>query len=162
MNRTGVRRAEAADIPAMVDLSEQKRTQYQAYQPLFWKKAEDSREKQAPFFEAQLGRDDVIALVHLRNGTMDGFLIARLVPSPPVYAAGLTCLIDDYCVSDDDWSGTAKALLDAAAQEAVERGAVQAVVVCGHLDEPKRQLLSESGHTIASEWWVRPLASPKR
>lgn len=33
--------------------------------------------------------------------------------------------------------------------------------MCGHLDQPKRQLLSDSGHAIASEWWVRPLKSPK-
>lgn len=157
----GVRKAEIADIPAMVDLSEQKRVRYQGYQPLFWKKAEDSRERQAPFFESQLGRADVIALVHQRHDRVDGFVIARLVPAPPVYAAGLTCLIDDYCVSDEAWSGVGNSLLDAAAREAANRGAAQAVVVCGHRDQPKRQSLSDSGYTIASEWWVRPLSSPK-
>jgi hypothetical protein len=28
------------------------------------------------------------------------------------------------------------------------------VVVCGHSDEDKRRMLSGTGLTIASEWWV--------
>lgn len=152
-----IRKALAADVPAMVDLSEQKRLQYQAYQPLFWSKAGDSREKQTPFMAAMIARENVIALVHEREGVADGFVIASLVPSPPVYAAGLTCVIDDYCVAEQNWDGTGKALLDAALAVARERGAAQCVVVCGHMDQPKRALLAASGLTIASEWWVRPL-----
>lgn len=152
-----IRRAEAADVPSMVELSEKKRIQYQSYQPVFWSKAADSRQKQTGFFENVMKRENVIALVHDHGGNIDGFVIATLVPSPPVYAAGLTCAIDDYCVADGDWQGTGRELLDAVTAQAKERGAAQVVVVCGHLDEPKRQLLSLLGHTIASEWWVKPL-----
>jgi GNAT superfamily N-acetyltransferase len=152
-----IRRAEAADVSAIVDLSEAKRLQYQSYQPLFWRKAEDSREKQAPFLQQMLSRDNVLGLVQERDGVVDGFVIAMLVPAPPVYAAGLTCVIDDFCVNDLDWQGTGSALLGAATQLAKERGAVQCVVVCGHLDQPKREMLASFGHTIASEWWVTPI-----
>ena len=34
--------ATADDVPALVALSESKRTQYAAYQPQFWRKAADS------------------------------------------------------------------------------------------------------------------------
>jgi hypothetical protein len=37
-----------------------------------------------------------------------------------------------------------------------QRGAVQAVVVTGHLDLPKRELLRACGLEPASEWWVTP------
>lgn len=104
-----------------------------------------------------LTRDHVIGLVHERDGIVDGFVIATVVPSPPVYAAGLTCVIDDFCVNDHDWQGTGHALLGAATQLAKERGAVQCVVVCGHVDQPKREMLASFGHTIASEWWVSPI-----
>lgn len=152
-----VRKALVSDLPAMVDLSERKRTQYESYQPLFWRKAGDSRERQLAFFEHLLARENIIALVHDGSGVVDGFVIATLAPSPPVYAAGLSCVIDDYCVSDHDWSGVGAALLDAVTRAAEERGAVQTVVVCGHMDQPKREMLRVSGHTIASEWWVKPI-----
>jgi hypothetical protein len=154
---TMIRKARLADVPALVALSEQKRLQYQSYQPLFWRKAIDSREKQTLFLEQQLTRDNVIALVHEHHQHIQGFVIATLVPSPPVYAAGLTCVIDDYCVLGHDWAEAGKALLDAATQAAKERGAVQTVVVCGHQDESKRGMLLALGHTIASEWWVKPI-----
>lgn len=140
-----------------MDLSEQKRIQYQDYQPLFWRKAEDSAARQAGFLQHMLARENVFALVYESEGVAKGFLIAALVPSPPVYAAGLTCSVDDYWVADQDWDGAGRALLDAAAEAARERGAVQCVVVCGHLDGPKRSMLAGAGHTIASEWWVKPL-----
>lgn len=152
-----IRQSQPADAAAIVDLSEQKRVQYQAYQPLFWRKAADSREKQTLFLEHQLKRENVIALIHTQGERIDGFVIATLVPAPPVYAAGLTCVIDDYCVLEQRWDAIGKALLDAITQIAGERGAVQVVVVCGNLDEPKREMLRKSGHTIASEWWVKPI-----
>lgn len=152
-----IRKAQATDVSAMVELSEQKRLQYQDYQPLFWRKAADSREKQTPFMTAMIIRENVIARVHERAGMIDGFVIASLVPSPPVYAAGLTCVIDDYCVKGHDWEQTGKALLDSALAIARERGAAQCVVVCGHMDPPKRALLAAEGLSIASEWWVKPL-----
>ncbi|MFZ5815196.1 MAG: N-acetyltransferase [Bacillota bacterium] len=154
-----IRPATSADLPAMVALSEAKRTEYERYQPVFWRKAPDSAAVQAPFFTALLQRPNVIALVHEERGVVDGFLIADLIPSPPVYApGGLTCRIDDYCVaSGADWEQVGLALLRAAEAAGAERGAVQTVVVCGHLDLPKRAMLAAAGYSIASEWWTRPI-----
>jgi hypothetical protein len=55
-----------------------------------------------------------------------------------------------------NWATTGVRLLRAALAEAGRRGAVQAVVVTAHLDEPKRQALRACGLEIASEWWVTP------
>jgi hypothetical protein len=85
---SSIRPAQKADAAIIVALSEQKRIQYESYQPVFWRKAPDSREKQLPFIEHQLTRENVIALVHEQGGVIDGFVIATLAPSPPVYAAG--------------------------------------------------------------------------
>jgi hypothetical protein len=54
------------------------------------------------------------------------------------------------------WPTTGVQLLRAALAEAGQRGAVQAVVVTAHLDEPKRQALRACGLEVASEWWVTP------
>lgn len=160
MQNSAIRKAGLADVPRMVDLSEQKRTQYQSYQPIFWRKAAGSREQQIPHFERVVGSDRVIALVHERAGSIDGFVIATLVEAPPVYdPGGLTCLIDDFTVADpQEWEAIGARLLREAAREAGARGAVQAVVGCGHQDEPKRAMLAAGGFAIASEWYVKEIA----
>ena len=153
-----IRRARATDVSRLVDLSEEKRLQYQAYQPLFWRKAPDSREKQLPYFERLLSDDRVIALVHERDDAIDGFVVATLLNAPPVYdPGGLTCLIDDFVAADERWDTVGAALLAAVDREAKHRGAVQMVVVCGHLDQRKRRMLADGAFTIASEWYVKSI-----
>lgn len=153
-----IRIADQTDLAAIVELAETRRRQYESYQPTFWGKAPDSREKQLPFLAAQLKRENVITLVHEANGGVDGFLIATLVQSPPVYTAGLTCSVDDYCVAAPDlWPIVGAALLEAAAEAAKARGAAQMVVVTANRDVAKRTMLADQRYTIASEWWTRPL-----
>jgi GNAT superfamily N-acetyltransferase len=160
MPESRIRTAQTADVPRMVDLSEQKRLEYQSYQPGFWRKAADSREKQIPHFEHVVGSDRVIALVCERLGTIEGFVIASLVDAPPVYdPGGLTCVIDDFVVADArEWQSLGGALLSEANRQAQARGAVQTVVVCGHQDQPKRSMLADLGFSIASEWYVKGIS----
>lgn len=124
---------------------------------MFWRKAEDSAEKQRAFLEQLLERDNVIGLVYERDGT-EGFVIGSLVPAPPVYEpGGLTCSVDDFVVAEEAWESIGGELLDAVAAEARARGAAQMVVVSAHLDTQKREMLVSHTYAIASEWWVRPL-----
>jgi len=155
MNGT-VRAAQAADVPAMADLAERRRVEYQRFQPTFWRKAADSRARQLPYFERLVGSEDHIALVYERAGAIAGFILGALIPAPPVYdPGGPTCLVDDFTVAAaESWELVGSAPLRAARQEARRRGAVQLVVVCAHLDRPKRAMLRSSGFSIASEWYV--------
>ncbi|HWI65129.1 MAG TPA: GNAT family N-acetyltransferase [Symbiobacteriaceae bacterium] len=154
-----IRNAISADLDAILDLAEARRLTYEGYQPVFWRKAPDSREKQRPFLTVQLARENMFALVHETDGRVDGFLIAAIVPSPPVYnPGGPTCSVDDYCVAEPlHWSTVGAELLEAAAVEAKARGAAQMVVVVANRDLPKRAMLDEQAYSIASEWWTKPL-----
>src|SRR5260370_8282279 len=122
--QVAIRTAEPADVPRMVDLSEQKRIQYQSYQPQFWRKAADSREKQLVHFERVIGSERVIALVHEEAGPIDGFVIATLLEAPLVYdPGGLTCLIDDFVVAGErDWQTVGAELIAEAARAAKAPG----------------------------------------
>ena len=153
-----IRKAAETDIPQMVDLSEKKRVEYETHQPVFWKKAKDSREKQNLFFQSQIKRDNIIALVDEEGGTLKGFLVAALVPAPPVYdPGGLTCVIDDFVVPDrNEWVEAGKKLLEETQKQARAHGAVQSAVFCGHLDQSKREMLSSLGFSIATETYVKP------
>ncbi len=151
-----IRNATVADVPHMVDLSEKKRTQYQDFQPLFWRKAADSRERQLPFFEDQLTNDDIVALVHEEAGEIDGFLIASL-------RGGQECTIDDFALADEDnWESVGAALLHAAGGAAKARGVERYVVICGYLDQPKRAMLDHFGLTLDRYWYTAALAAPSR
>ena len=153
-----IRKAEPSDVDHIVELSEQKRLQYQSYQPVFWRKAADSAEQQRAFLSQLLERGNVIAFVYERGGAVEGFIIGSLVPAPPVYdPGGLTCSVDDFMVAEAAWDEVGGALLEAVAAEALARGGTQMVVVSAHLDTQKRKMLVSRTYTIASEWWVRPL-----
>jgi GNAT superfamily N-acetyltransferase len=157
-----IRAAVQADVPAMTALAAVRREQYARYQPLFWRPAPAAPDKHRAYLGRLVASDEVITLVSEEAGEeageLTGFLIATLKPAPPVYdPGGLSCDIDDFVVTPAaGWPTTGARLLRAALAEAGQRGAVQAVVVTAHLDEPKRQALRACGLEVASEWWVTP------
>ncbi|HEY4387551.1 MAG TPA: hypothetical protein VGN34_24100, partial [Ktedonobacteraceae bacterium] len=142
-----LRRAGSHDIAEIVELAEQRRLQYQRYQLTLWRKADDSREKHLLFLESLLMREDVIMLVHESADKVDGFIMADFVPAPPVYnPGGPTCRVDDFCVvAESLWENVGQELLNEVLRLAREHGAAQNVVVCGHLDQPKRAMLMQLG-----------------
>jgi len=148
-----IRPATKEDISAILDVAEAKREQYQRYQPTSWRKAGDSRAKQEPCLVSLVENDRIICRVHESDGVLDGFIFATLVSAPPVYdPGGAVCLIDDFALSDSaGWSSFGAALLREVTAEAKWRGAILAVVISGHRDEPKRSMLAQAGYEIASE-----------
>lgn len=154
-----IRPARNEDVPGMVRLSAAKRMEYARAQPVFWRIAPDAIEKQRGWFGHLLTRENVHVLVATSGDELLGFVIAQLVPNPPVYdPGGPTCSIDDFAVEDADaWPTVGRSLLDAAMNWARQQGAAQVVVVCGHHDLPKREMLQDAGFPIASEWRARPL-----
>jgi DNA-binding transcriptional LysR family regulator len=155
-----VRGARQDDVAAMVELSERQRQIDEARFGLrFYRKAADSHEKRTSFFASLLTREQVIVLVHERDGAIDGFAIGMVVDAPPVYdPGGLTCLVDDFVVLPaEEWATTGPAIPQEVNRLARERGAVQTVVVCRRLDEAKRAALTGQGLTLVSEWYVGEL-----
>jgi GNAT superfamily N-acetyltransferase len=145
----------------MVELSERKRMEYEAHQPVFWRKARDSAARQGAYFAHLLDRPGIVVLV-AEAAAVDAFVIGSVVPAPPVYdPGGLTCMIDDFVVREPGrWHDLGAALLAALAAHARERGAVQMAVVCGSHDESKRDLLRAAGLSVASVWYVGWPATP--
>lgn len=150
-----VRCAVVADVEEMAAMADARRNRYARYQPVFWRPASNAAEVQRPYLAKLVGDQDVMTLVSEESGTLTGFLIATIRPSPPVYDPGsLTCSIDDFDVIPGRWATTGVRLLRSAIERARERGAIQTVVVTAHLDEAKRAALRTCGLAIASEWWV--------
>ncbi len=161
MSGYGIRPAGNCDLEEILNLANAKRLEYEIYQPVFWRVAPDTIAQQTDYIARQIADEKVITLVATSESKVVGFVIGRLVPAPPVYnPGGLTCLVDDFVVNESDsWETVGADLLHQVRNAALSRGAAQVVVVCGHLDEPKRKALEESSLTIASEWWVAPLKS---
>ena len=161
MSATRIRPAEDFDLNEILDLANSQRLEYETYQPIFWRVAPDAITQQRDYLASQIANEEVVTLVATSENKLVGFIIGRLVPAPPVYnPGGLTCSIDDFVVNRNDlWETVGADLLDQVRKVAVSKGAVQVVVVCGHLDEPKRKALEKSSLAIASEWWVAPIQS---
>lgn len=154
-----IRSASDRDVTAIVKMTEERRAQYQGYQPVFWRTAEDSTRHARGYMSAMIHREDVHFLVASQGPSVLGFLLATEIKTPPVYApGGPTYQIDDFCVSEPPlWSTVGQALLRAAQAALREAGAAQIVVVCADEDEPKADMLRAAELTIASNWWTKAL-----
>jgi hypothetical protein len=154
-----IRSAEGRDVRRMADLAAQGRESYAVHAPVFHRPHTDARARHEPWLMELVGNPEQITLVSESDSDLDGFVIGSLVRSPPVYdPGGLTCVIDDFIVERPDlWATVGRELLEGAAEVARAQGAAQTVVVCGPVDGPKRTMLIESGHIVASEWFTRSL-----
>lgn len=155
-----IRPAHPDDLEPIAAMADDRRRQYAEYQPVFWRPAPDAAARQRPYLASLIADVQVITLVAISDGRVVGFVIGHLVPAPAVYdPGGPTCSIDDFAVERPaSWATVGVELLRAVQEDARQRGATQLVVVCGHLDEAKRAALEYCRLTIASEWWVAPLA----
>jgi ribosomal protein S18 acetylase RimI-like enzyme len=154
-----VRRATASDIDAVVAIIEAQRRQYQKFQSVFWRKANNSAAASTAFFTRLIGEDGTYFLVATEGNQILGFLIARKFPVPPVFApGGDTWLIDDFAVAEArHWLGIGEALLSHASTLLHEHGATQILVFCADRDLAKAEVLRRSDLTIASNLWTKPL-----
>ncbi len=160
-----IRVATQDDVDVIADLIQEKRLQYETYQPIFWRVAPSARGNHLGFLAKVLANERTITLVWEETpGTVDWFIIPNIIAAPPVYEpGGPTCMVDDYWVRGGErWETIGRALLDAVCARArSEFGAAQVLVVCGHKDTAKRTVLRGQGLEIASEWYVKGLKSFK-
>lgn len=152
-----VRACLPGDVSAMAGIAEARRVRYEAFEPLFWKKAQDSLEMSRAFFAHLIGQSDTLCLVAEADEQTVGFLIATTARVPPVVAPGTTAMIDDFCVAEPDlWGQVGPLLLDAARATLRENGFAQIVVVCGFKDVEKTAFLERQDLSLASTWWTAP------
>ena len=154
-----VRPAAVADVEAMEDLADQKRLHYEQYQPVFQRPSQGARRVHSDVLKAMLSKPGALLLVAVDGAGIQGFIAGSLVDAPPVYnPGGKVCAVDDFMVRGPaQWPTVGKALLDAVLAKAKQSGAVLGNVVCGPLDQPKRDFLAGQGFGVASEWRVKVL-----
>ncbi len=80
-----VRLAKQSDVSRLIELAALKRAEYEQLEPVFWRQAADAAQKQTPYFADLLRSPQHIALVYEAHGEVGGFVIAAIVPAPPVY-----------------------------------------------------------------------------
>ena len=83
--QTRLRNVESEDLDAVILMTENRRLQYQEYQPVFWRKAKNSAQKSLAFTEQLMTRGDTVFLVSECDGRVNGFLLATQIKARPVY-----------------------------------------------------------------------------
>ena len=150
-----IHKAKKTDIEWMIELSHKKRLAYSKKQKNFWKIAENSDKIQKKYFEKEFENKNVIALIYEDK---QGFVMGKLITPPEVYDAGLTLMIDDFCVKSEDlWMTIGKELLDECQKEGKIIGAKQILVVCGDHDTQKFLLLEAMNMNVASRWYTKQI-----
>ena len=153
--------AQNNDIDWMVDLSEIKRSTYEKFQPSFWKKNPDSQQIQRQYFAELLTDSKIIALA---LNDKSGFIIGKIIDAPAVYDAGLTLMIDDFCIvnnysyNSNPWLYFGQILLDEIIKIAKVKGIKQILVVSGNHDADKTEFLTKNNLAIASLWLTKTIS----
>lgn len=139
------RRLTTADVPRVLELGEQKRRQYEAYSPVFWRPSPLPREMFAPYLRTQIEKQGTVALAYERHGSVDGFVLAN--------AQGY---IDDFMVAAPAlWPTVGADLLLEAGAAAHAQGTPSLLVVCGQGDKPMREMLAALGLDHVRDWYIR-------
>ena len=137
----------AGDVPRVLELGEQKRREYEAYSPIFWRISPLPRETFAPYMQSQISDAQNVALAHEQDGKVDGYALANI-----------RGCIDDYAVAAPGlWPTVGANLLLAAGDAAQQRGIKSLLVVCGAGDIPKRTMLAAQGLTLVTDWYVKAI-----
>jgi L-amino acid N-acyltransferase YncA len=156
-----IRDAAPEDVEAIAGLAADRRAVYERAQPQFWRRATDAVQAHAPWLAGLVGDPDAVTLVAVDDtGDVVGYVFATIASTPPVYdPGGPTGAIDDFAVASAElWPTVGRALLAAARDRLRAVGVCQLVVVCGHHDQAQRDVLLASGLSLASEWYVVPIA----
>ncbi len=144
-----IRPLTAPDVPRLLELGEEKRRQYEAYSPVFWRMSALPRETFGAYLQAQVENPHVVALAHEEDGAVDGFVLASV-----------RGYIDDFMVAvPERWPTVGADLLLAAGAAASDRGISSLLVVCGQGDRPMRTMLAAQGFALTTDWYVRPLVT---
>lgn len=109
-----------------------RRVEYSAYSPVFWRPQQDIEPAHARFLGTQISNPSVIAV-----RSDDGFAIAT--------RTGDQYYVDDFAVLDSRWQDVGTELLSAVWLQAETFGAHELRVVTARLDQPKVAMLTALG-----------------
>jgi hypothetical protein len=134
-----------SDADWAAGLMTDRRVEYAAYSPVFWRPRPDIEPAHARFLGTQISDPSVIAV-----RSDDGFAIAT--------RTGDQYYVDDFAVLDGRWQDAGAELLSAVWRRAEAFGVHELRVVTARLDQPKVALLTALGFGLSQQWWVKPLA----
>lgn len=153
--RIGV--ASVDDVPQIVQLCEKNRKRLQSYSPVFWRKAEDSAERQTPYLQYLVESKAQEVLVHRSGSRVDGVIVGDIRGgAPPYELRGRCCYTDDFAVAEpDQWATNGHWLLYRLLHEKLAEGVSFSQVICPRGDSAKSRMLREAGYVLGHEWLVR-------
>lgn len=140
-----IRKMVEADGPWAAALMAERRREYEAYSPTFWRRSRkpDIVELHGSILGAVIAGPESVAV-----RCDDGFAIAT--PHHDGY------YVDDFAVGAGQWTPAGSALL-LAIWETIGQRATYLRVVTAQRDRPKVDMLRNLGLTVAERWWVKPL-----
>jgi len=104
---------------------------------------------------------EIIALV---LADKSAFVIGKIITPPSVYDAGLTLIIDDFCIANNHnydsnpWHELGQILLDEIIKIAKSREVKQILVVSGNHDNNKIEFLIKNNLGTVSLWLTKTIS----
>jgi hypothetical protein len=145
------------EVPQIVQLCEKSRRRLQDFSPVFWRKAQDSAERQIEFLRYLVESKAQEVLVHRSGSILDGIIVGdRRGSSLPYELRGPCCYTDDFALAESDhWATIGQWLLFRLLHEKMIEGVSYSQVICPRGDSAKSRMLREAGYVLGHEWFVR-------
>jgi hypothetical protein len=90
-----------------------------------------------------------LGYVHKTGDKIDGMITAKVIMPPSVYSSGLTCFIEDFCVSDDNtWNTIGLNLLKKVCYDAKVLKSTQVILASPNNDHAQQSFLRKSDFPI--------------
>jgi len=149
------------DVSDIVGLCETARLRLQEYQPVFWRKAADSAEKQAGFLRYLIDQKSITTLVHRGSSGIDGVVTAATRGGDFLYELRPSaCYTDDFALADESyWETLGAELLKAIVSLERAKGALYSQVICPHLNLEKGRMLQTLGYRLGHQWFTKVLSA---
>lgn len=151
MNKITIRRATDTDISGIVALNVQSQARLEVMNPVFWKAHPDAPARFEAWMHKSLTLEDRAMFVAMEAGAVVGYLIAQVVPAPPIYASQVAGLVDDFFVLDER-ADLRAALLEAGEAFLRSREVVGCAVMCAVKWEAKREFLERKLYAPNTLW----------
>jgi len=154
MSKLKILRPLANDLDVLPNLMISKAYKYSLVNPKIWQLSTSFHYDYQKYLEKHFSKNG-LGYVHKTGDKIDGMITAKVIMPPSVYSAGLTCFIEDFCVSDDNtWNTIGLNLLKKVCYDAKVLKSTQVILVSPNNDHAQQSFFKKIGLSNCSQWWT--------
>ena len=154
MSKLQILRPLVTDLSLIPSLMKGRAHQYSLVNPKIWQLSTSFNDVYQKSLEKHFSKNG-LGYIHKTAEKIDGMITAKVIMPPSVYSSGLTCFIEDFCISDENsWNTIGLNLLKKICHDAQALKSTQVVLVSPNNDHAQQNFFKSIGLSNCSQWWT--------